>query len=71
MNLSLVVANGGDAWLVGELPALLGCNAQSRTIEELRANIREAAEGLLQVEHEKARGLLVIGDESGVERVTA
>lgn len=41
---------GGD-W--GEVPALTGCYSQGETIEELPANLREAAQGCLAVLREE------------------
>jgi predicted RNase H-like HicB family nuclease len=38
-------AEEGGYW--GEVPALPGCGSQGETIEDLRANIREAIEGWL------------------------
>jgi predicted RNase H-like HicB family nuclease len=37
------------------IPALPGCHTQGETLEEVRANLREAAEGWLAVAHEEAR----------------
>ena len=37
-----------------EVPALPGCFTQGETIDEVRANLREAAEGWLAVAHEDA-----------------
>ena len=37
-----------------EMPALPGCSTQGDTMEEVRANLREAAEGWLAVAHEDA-----------------
>jgi predicted RNase H-like HicB family nuclease len=34
------------------IPALPGCHTQGETLEEVRANLREAAEGWLAVAHE-------------------
>lgn len=34
------------------IPALLGCHSQGETLDEVRANLREAAEGWLAVAHE-------------------
>jgi predicted RNase H-like HicB family nuclease len=34
------------------IPALPGCHTQGETLDELRANLREAAEGWLAVAHE-------------------
>jgi predicted RNase H-like HicB family nuclease len=36
------------------IPALPGCHTQGETLEEVRANLREAAEGWLAVAHEDA-----------------
>ena len=38
---------GGGYW--GEVPALAGCYSQGETMEELLANLREAAFGCLEV----------------------
>jgi predicted RNase H-like HicB family nuclease len=35
------------------IPALLGCHTQGETLDEVRANLREAAEGWLAVAHEE------------------
>ncbi|HEY1663167.1 MAG TPA: type II toxin-antitoxin system HicB family antitoxin [Verrucomicrobiae bacterium] len=37
----------GGYW--GEVPALTGCYSQGETVEELLANLREAAQGCLEV----------------------
>lgn len=42
------------------IPALPGCHTQGETLDEVRANLREAAEGWLAVAH-----------EDGLARVTA
>ena len=36
------------------IPALPGCHTQGETLEEVHANLREAAEGWLAVAHEDA-----------------
>lgn len=36
------------------IPALPGCHSQGETLEEVRANLREAAEGWLAVAHDDA-----------------
>jgi predicted RNase H-like HicB family nuclease len=36
------------------IPALPGCHTQGESLDEVRANIREAAEGWLAVAHEDA-----------------
>ena len=37
-----------------EVPALPGCYTQGETLEEVRANLREAAEGWLNCAHDEA-----------------
>jgi predicted RNase H-like HicB family nuclease len=41
-------AEEGGFW--AEVPAIPGCATQGETMEELRANLREAIEGCLSVE---------------------
>jgi predicted RNase H-like HicB family nuclease len=36
------------------IPALPGCHSQGETLDEVRANLREAGEGWLAVAHEDA-----------------
>ena len=36
------------------IPALPGCHTQGETLDEIRANLREAAEGWLAVAHDDA-----------------
>ncbi len=43
----------GGSW--GEVPALPGCYSQGETVEELLANLREAATGCLEVLAEEGR----------------
>lgn len=43
----------GGYW--AEVPALPGCYPQGETIEELLANIREAAQGVLEVLREQGQ----------------
>jgi predicted RNase H-like HicB family nuclease len=43
----------GGYW--GEVPALPGCYSQGETIEDLLANLREAAAGCLEVLAEEGR----------------
>ncbi len=53
MKLKVLVhaAEVGGYW--AEIPALPGCVSQGETLEEIRANIREAAEGWLEVAAER------------------
>jgi predicted RNase H-like HicB family nuclease len=43
----------GGYW--GEVPALPGCYSQGETVDELLANLREAAAGCLEVLTEEGR----------------
>ena len=44
------------------IPALPGCHTQGETLDEVRANLREAAEGWLAVAHYDAVARDVAGD---------
>jgi predicted RNase H-like HicB family nuclease len=46
------------------IPSLPGCHTQGETLDEVRANLREAAEGWLAVAHED--GLARVADENGL-----
>jgi predicted RNase H-like HicB family nuclease len=41
-----------------EIPALPGCFTQGETMDEVRANLREAAEAWLAAAHDHASGVL-------------
>lgn len=47
-----------------EIPALPGCCTQGETLDEVQANLREAAEGWLAVAHDEA---LAEADSEGGE----
>ena len=55
MTLKAVIypAEEGGYW--AEVPALPGCFSQGETMDEIRANIREAIEGWLMAEETAAR----------------
>jgi len=46
-------AEEGGYW--AEVPSIPGCATQGETLEELRANLREAVEGCLSVDVQQAR----------------
>lgn len=53
VNLTAIVRSEPDAGgFSASIPALPGCHTQGETLEEVRANLREAAEGWLAVAHE-------------------
>lgn len=50
--LSAVVRPEPSGGYSASIPALPGCHTQGETLDEVRANLREAAEGWLAVAHE-------------------
>jgi predicted RNase H-like HicB family nuclease len=62
VNLTAIVRPEPDVGgYSASVPALPGCHTQGETLEEVRANLREAAEGWLAVAHEDA----LSGDAAG------
>ena len=54
MNIKVLIYPGEDGYLVAECPALPGCASQGKTREEALTNIREAIEGWLEVQQDRA-----------------
>ena len=54
VTVKVLVYPGEEGYVVAECPALPGCVSQARTREEALANIREAIEGWLEVQEERA-----------------
>ena len=54
MKLSVVVHPAEEGGFWAEIPALPGCVSEGETFSETLANIREAAEGWLQVASDRA-----------------
>jgi predicted RNase H-like HicB family nuclease len=53
VNLTAIVRPEPEAGgFSASIPALPGCHTQGETLDEVRANLREAAEGWLAVAHE-------------------
>ncbi len=53
VNLTAIVRPEPDAGgYSASIPALPGCHTQGETLDEVRANLREAAEGWLAVAHD-------------------
>lgn len=50
MKVKVIVHKAEEGGYWAEVPALPGCFSQGETMEELRANISEAIEGLLAVD---------------------
>jgi predicted RNase H-like HicB family nuclease len=55
MTLKVVIHPGPTGGFWGEVPDLTGCYAQGETVEDLLANLREAALGCLEVLREEGR----------------
>jgi predicted RNase H-like HicB family nuclease len=56
MRLKVMLQPGEDRGFVAHVPALRGCWTQGATREEALANVREAIEGWLEAEQDKAEG---------------
>jgi predicted RNase H-like HicB family nuclease len=63
VNLTAIVRPEPDAGgYSASIPALPGCHTQGETLDEVRANLREAAEGWLAVAHEDGLARDTSGD---------
>jgi predicted RNase H-like HicB family nuclease len=54
MLFHVTLEKGEDGWIVAECPALPGCVSQGQDEEQALANIREAIQGWLWAEDQKA-----------------
>ena len=61
---AIVIPQEPTGWFWAEVPSLPGCYSQGETVDELKANIREAIEGVLDVlcahRNEREPNLLVL-----------
>ncbi len=55
MKLEVIIEKGESGYYVAEVPALPGCISQGKTIEETKANIKEAIIGWIEVMNDRAR----------------
>jgi len=55
MTLKAVIHDAEEGGYWAEVPALPGCFSQGETMEEIRANIREAIEGWLLAEDDSVK----------------
>ena len=55
MKFRVVIEKDQTGYYVAEVPALPGCVSQGKTLEEAKANIKEAIEGWLEVMNERAK----------------
>lgn len=53
MKLKILIHTAEEGGYWAEVPALPGCYSEGETLEEVRANIREAATGWLAVASER------------------
>jgi predicted RNase H-like HicB family nuclease len=54
MKFTVILEPGENGYIVAHCPALKGCWSQGKSESEALANIKEAIEGWLEVEAEKA-----------------
>ena len=54
MILKVLIHSAEEGGFWAEVPALPGCVSQGETVDELRSNIREAIEGWLMAEEDRA-----------------
>jgi len=50
LQFRVLIEQDEDGWFVASVPALPGCYAQAKTLEQLRKRIREAIELVLESE---------------------
>ena len=63
VNLTAIVRAEPDVGgYSASIPALPGCHTQGETLDEVRANLREAAEGWLAVAHDDGLARDAAGD---------
>ena len=55
MKLKVIVHPAEEGGFWAEVPALPGCVSQGESLDEVMVNIREAAEGWIEVAAERAR----------------
>jgi predicted RNase H-like HicB family nuclease len=55
MKLKVIVHQAEEGGFWAEVPAIPGCVSQGETLEELKKNIQEAAEGCLSVDLKSIR----------------
>jgi len=48
MKFRIIIDQDEDGYFVAECPNLPGCISQGKTLQEVKANIREAIEGYLE-----------------------
>ena len=55
MILKVLIHSADEGGFWAEVPALPGCVSQGETMDEIRANVREAIEGWLTAEDDQAQ----------------
>jgi len=56
MQFTVILEPGENGYIVAHCPALKGCWSQGKSEDEALANIKQAIEGWLEAEAEKASG---------------
>ncbi len=55
MEVTVILEQGEDGWVIASCPSLPGCRTQGRTEAEAHANIREAITACLLALNDRAR----------------
>jgi predicted RNase H-like HicB family nuclease len=63
---SVIIERDAEGYYIASVPALRGCHTQARSLDELMARVREAAELCLEVQGESVEPL----DFIGVQKIT-
>jgi predicted RNase H-like HicB family nuclease len=63
---SVIIERDGEGYYVASVPGLRGCHTQAKSLDDLMARIREAAELCLEVQGEDIEPL----DFVGVQKIT-
>ncbi len=61
MKFEVLIEKDETGYYVAEVPALPGCYSQGKTLDELKANIKEAIELWIEVMNEKTHRSLRTG----------
>ena len=62
----MIIERDAEGYYVGSVPALRGCHTQAKSLDELMARVREAAELCLEAQGDDMESL----DFIGVQKIT-
>jgi predicted RNase H-like HicB family nuclease len=54
MTINVIIKKDDTGYYFAEVPAMPGCFSQGKTLDEAKANIKEAIEGWIEVMNKKA-----------------